>query len=156
MPRAPQAPFPLLTASTHAIQESIVSDKGRPDKRRTSCISGGRPFGRWSNSACGISSHHRPQRRGVHFLQGGVRVRKRAKFECAFPFPSSGLRFLRLLVLCIRCRLCLSSLEVALEGSLFEMRSAVSGSFFRPPPPPDGGGWCWQLARKPKTRRAFH
>ena len=75
------------------------SDSGCPDERRTSCNSGGRPFGRWSNSSGGMSSHHRPQRRGVYFPRAGVRVRKRKKLECAFPFPSTGLRFLRLLAL---------------------------------------------------------
>ena len=39
-----------------------------------------------------MSSNNRRQRRGVQFSQGGVRVRKRTKFEYALPFspPDSG------------------------------------------------------------------
>ena len=41
------------------------SDSGRPDERRTSRNSGGRPLVRWSHSSGSMSRNHRPQGRVI-------------------------------------------------------------------------------------------
>ena len=98
------------------------TDGGHPDKWRTCCNSEDRrPDRRWSKSGGRMSSNHRPQWRVVPFFQVGVRVRKRANFECAFSFtpPDSGLFgfFVLLLDICF-----MSSLVVVLRSALSYFR----------------------------------